>query len=302
LFEKKSRIERLLVHHPDPESESAVKLKGKLSRIDEQYSRVRSNIASEREALCWLVARDLSVLVRQYGADRIRVEDLHWLGGSGQSWNFSQQRKCIETVADRYGILLEVVNACNSSHVDPSCEGQELAEGPSTDTRMCTWGDGSEHDRDDTASLELACRKPKSVSHDRDASVAVEAAGFKREHACEIVAVKPRGRKAKEKKTRCEAGRPGRADYSYRPDLEAFYSSIRERRRELSEARREGGESFSWNDYVVGASRSVALLRECRSANTVPSGSALDGVPAHPIEATQSSTDKIEYLTAKMQE
>ena len=298
LYQKKTRIERLIEHNPN--SKDIKKLKEKLTRIEKEYSNVRSNIASERESLCWLVARDLSVLVRQYGGDRVRIEDLRWIGGSGQSWNFSQMRKCIEIVLKRYGIKLESVNACNSSKSDPSCEGQELLSAPTTGSRTCEWADGSTHDRDDTSGLELACRKPKKQSHDRNAEKPIGVIGVKREYAPEIVAVKPRGRNAKKQhKTRRESGRPKEIDYSYRPDLDAFYSSIRERRRELAKAREKGGDSFTWYDFVVGTSRSVALLRECRSVDFVPSGSLSGGVPARPIEAIRSSTDEVANSVVK---
>ena len=294
LYTKKERIARLIKHHSDSDSDKIVKLKKKLANLEEQYSWVRSNIASEREALCWLVARDLCVLVRQYGGNRVRVEDLRWVGGSGQSWNFSQQRQCLEIVAKRYGIGVESVSAANSSKSDPSKEALKLMEEPSTDSRTCVWADETEHDRDDTSGLELGCREPGKTTHDRDAVENVEVEGEPREYAPEIVAVKPRGRKAKKtRKTRREAGRSEKLDYSYRPDIASFHSSIRERRQELAHARESGGESFNWFDFVVGSSRSVALLRECRSVDFVPAGSISGGVPAHPTGAIQSSTDNL---------
>ena len=292
LYRKMERIERLVKHNRDTD---AVKgLKSKLSRIEGEYKGVRSNIAAERESLCWLVARDLGVLVRQYGGDRVRIEDLRWIGGSGQSWNFSQMRKSIEIVLKRYGIKLEAVNACDSSRSDPSCEGELLASGPTVDSRTCEWNDGSIHDRDDTSGLELACREPGRKTHDRDAKESVEVEGVAREYAPEIVAVKARGRKAKKlRRSRRASGRSAGIDRSYRPDIEEMHSSIRKRREELSKARERGGEGFSWKEFVEGASRSVATLRECRSVGFVPSGAFPGGVPARPSEVIRSSIDEI---------
>ena len=293
LYQRYKAVERLIAHHPEPNCPDIKKLKEKNANRHEEYLKVRSNIASERQALCWMVARDLCVLVRQYGGCRIRLEDLRWVGGSGQSWNFSQLADCVEIVASRYGILVEHVNAKDSSKNQPSKANLKLKKEADSVTRTVVWSDGSIHDRDDNAGLELGCRKSKnSLSHDRDALTSVEVKDSNREFAPELPGVKPRGRRKKTAfKRRC-AGRSEDLDLSYRPDLDGFYASIRERREEFHRAREAAGEAgLTWFDFVGRLPRSVVVLRKYRSVASGTLVLVAGGAPACSTGATQSLTN-----------
>lgn len=271
IYEKYERLSRLVAYRKDVGSDEYERLSARVRNLYKNYSEVKSNIAGERESLAFLIARDVLVLARQYGAGVVRVERLSWVGGSGQSWDFSSVIRAIERHANRYGVRVERVSAYKSSQFDPSGVGVPLRVAADTVARVCVWSDGSVHDRDDSASVELGCRDSKySVSHDRDAVVSCDVVGESRVFCPEARPVRRRGRgrDGQEKRSRYAMGRPFGCDLGLVPDLSGFYASIRERRAELAAERARVsalGGVFDVCKFVAELSSTVAVLCECRS-------------------------------------
>jgi transposase len=244
-------------------------------RLFDEYKSVRSNYAAEREHVSRLVARDIVSFACEFSCDEIHVEDLRWVGGSGQSWNYATTIEHIEIVANRYGIRVVKVNAYKSSQTDPLTGilfSDDAMPGLGED-RFEVWGDGSVHDRDGGSGLELACRSRRGSSE-----------GTKHERSL-VEEVIPRGKSRSYGKGKrgawmgehwCKIG----VTEGYRPSDE-FLVSLRERRRLWREARKQA------DNLVVGFSGSVSTLGEPRTAETGTSQSTSGG-PAH--NARKSST------------
>ena len=287
LFDKIKRLERLVEHAVEPDKQTV----DKLTHLRENYAGVRSNISSERTSLAWLAANELVAAARMYCARNISIEDLRWVGGSGQSWDYGQFASCLQCVCDRYGINLVKVSACRSSKTDPST-GDALA-GEDSGDRVVIWGDGSEHDRDGSSGLDLACREPYSMVHVRFAKhVVVDPCGDAQVE-CRV----SRSRVHHDKKKLCADGvrRWGSKCIKasddtgvvrgYRVDRAAFLSSIRARRDEWREVQRRKNLQRDAIFKFVESSRSVACLSSCRSVKAY-----LDGVPGCPNHSIDSQT------------
>lgn len=273
LYEKIQHNEKLLAG-ADPDHPGTVALERKLAGQREQYSGVRSNIASERDSLEWLVANNVVRLAREFACGVIRHENLSWVGGTGQSWDYSAVFRKLGVVADRYGIVVERVSAFKTSQLDPSTGG-ELEERV-VDERVAVWGDGSAHDRDGSAGLVIAGRssgygvgqevlagqclvEPFGKSLEGDHFIV--RGGVRAGKRCAKVRARRRERSRVVQRVECVVG--------YRSDVSAFGASIGERRREWREfldARRGelgGGGSVSIFSFLE-SSRSVARLLCCR--------------------------------------
>lgn len=269
LYEKIQHNEKLL-GNADPSHPGTAALARKLENQREQYSGVRSNIAGEREALEWLVANNVARLAREFACGEVHCEDLRWVGGHGQSWDYGKIISKIEQVAGRYGIRVTRVSAYKTSQLDPST-GEELSA-RDDDARTFTWADGSEHDRDGSAALVIAGRPAGyGASQSLLASVPVEKPfGVVPDEGHDIV--RGGGKRARKKPSSKRGGashpsQPVECRRGYRGDGERFGSSVRERVREFLDALNgdEGRCSrFSMFSFVE-SSRSVACLLCCRS-------------------------------------
>ena len=238
--------------------------------------------ASERESLSWLVANEIVALAREFSCYCINIENLKWVGGSGQSWNYSQLFNCLSVVADRYGIGVVRVSAYKSSQRDAST-GKDLVGGVSSD-RVAVWADGSCHDRDGNAALELACRGAgRSDEHVRSLSSAVDVGAD-----CKLYSPVVRSRVRCDRKrvsgdgdcrwssggdsggSSSVIGRSGVCDIGVSVDRSTFLASVRARRDEWLGVMRERGLNRDCIFSFAGSSGSVACLARCRSV--VPSG------------------------------
>ena len=273
LYQKMQVLQRLIKHSDEPDKQTV----DKLTHLQANYEGVRSNIKSERDSLAWLAANELVTVARMYGARNINIEDLRWVGGSGQSWDYGRFRSCLETVANRYGVNIIKVNASRSSKTDPSTGEDLLVEDDGS--RVVVWADESEHDRDGSSGLELACREPYSCQHDRFARVRVD-------KPCGDSSVRvsvSRSRVHHDKKHRCANGKRrwtskgmlSHADVDdasvvcrgYRVSAE-FVASIRARRDEWREVQRRKNLQRDAIFKFAESSRTVARLSSCRSVKS----------------------------------
>lgn len=276
LYDKAWHKRNLASHCKDADMRS--RLEAEADRLFVEYGRVRSNYAAEREHVSCLVARDLVAFAREFSCDEIHVEDLRWVGGSGQSWDYAATIEDIENVAARYGVRVVRVNAFMSSRTDPLTGllfGEDEAPGLG-DGRFEVWGDGSVHDRDGGSGLELACRPRRGVEDDTS---------HERGLVCEVV---PRRRcrsygKGKRSSWMNEHWDKRHVTEGYRPS-EDFLVSVREAREVWREAKKA-------ENNRVGCSRSVGTPGEPRSVETGTSQS-ISGAPAHNarVSSTQNQT------------
>lgn len=273
LYDKAWHKKNLASHCPDEVLKA--KLEAESCRLFDEYERVRSNYAVEREHVSRLVARDIVAFAREFGCDEVHVEDLRWVGGSGQSWNYATTIRDIVSVADRYGIRVVRVNAYKSSQTDP-LTGELFVDGCAPGLggdRVEVWGDKSVHDRDGGSGLEIACRPGRGVEGDTK---------HERDLVCEVVPRRKCRSYGKGKRSSWMNEHWGNVSVTegYRPSPE-FLVSLRKRR----EYWREGMNRADNNG--VGYSRSVSTPGEPRTAETGTSQST-SGVPAH--NARNSST------------
>ena len=295
LYDKWVRLDRL-VKKSKVVDEKALR---KCESIRLEYESVRSNYASERESLSWLVANEIVALAREFSCYCINIENLKWVGGSGQSWNYSQLFNCLSVVANRYGISVVRVSAYKSSQRDAST-GKDLVNGVSSD-RVAVWADGSCHDRDGNAALELACRGVgHSDGHVRSLSSAMDVgADCKRYSPVVRSRVHCDGKRVVgDGKRRWTSGgdsggsssvvrRSGVCDVGVSVDRSTFLASVRARRDEWLGVMRERSLNRDCIFSFAGSSGSVACLARCRSV--VPSG--VVGVPGV-IDCLEQSAGK----------
>lgn len=273
LYDKAWHKRNLAKHCKDATMKA--QLEGESERLFDEYEGVRSNYAAEREHVSRLVARDIVAFAREFSCDEIHVEDLRWVGGSGQSWNYATTIEQIGVVADRYGIRVVKVNAYKSSQTDP-LTGLLFSDDAMPGLgggRFEVWGNGSVHDRDGGSGLELACRPRRGSGEDTK---------HERNLVKEVV---PRRKcrsygKGKRGAWMGEHWDKVRVTEGYRPSDE-FLVSLRERRRLWREARQQA------SNLGVGCSGSVSTLGEPRTVETGTSQST-SGEPAH--NARKSST------------
>ena len=295
LYDKWTRLNRLVKKSKVVDE----KTRRKCEAVRLEYESVRSNYASERESLSWLIADEIVALAREFSCYCINVENLKWVGGSGQSWNYSQLFNCLSVAADRYGISVVRVSAYKSSQRDAST-GKDLAGGVSSD-RVAVWKDGSCHDRDGNAALELACRGAgHSDGHVRSLSSAVDVgAGCKRYSPVVRSRVHCDKKRVVDNGERCWTpdggsggsssviGRSGVCDVGVVVGRSTFLASVRARRDEWLGVMRERSLNRNCIFSFAGSSGSVACLARCRSV--VPSGTV--GVPGV-FDCLEQSADK----------
>ena len=94
-------------------------LSNKLKRQIDEKQNVSTSLTKLKEHCEWLIARDIVNHCIFYNIDTIHVEDLKWLESKGGKWNFSSIQECLHEVAQLHGISLYVINARNTSQVDP---------------------------------------------------------------------------------------------------------------------------------------------------------------------------------------
>lgn len=298
LYNKLNRLNRLVTKAKNPD-EKAIR---KRDSVRVEYESTRSNYASERESLSWLVANEIVALAREFACECINIENLKWVGGSGQSWNYSQLFNYLSIVADRYGIRVIKVSAYKSSQRDAST-GADLVGGVSSD-RVAVWGDGSCHDRDGNAALELACRGAgHSDEHVRSLSSTVTVDDVRGKYSPVVRShvhcdKKRKGADGKRRWVSAESSvgfvvnRSGSCDVGVSVSRDGFLASVRARRDEWLEVKRErdlvADDVFSF----TGSSRSVACLARCRSV--VPSGTV--GVPGV-FDCLEQSANKVNKPT-----
>ena len=295
LYDKWVRLDRLVKKSKVVDEKTLRKCEA----VRLEYESVRSNYASERESLSWLVANEIVVLAREFSCYCINVENLKWVGGYGQSWNYSQLLNCLSVVADRYGISVVRVSAYKSSQRDAST-GKDLVDGVSSD-RVAVWANGSCHDRDGNAALELACRGAgHSDGHVRSLSFAMDVGADKRYSPvvrsrvhCDGKRVVSNGKRrwtsgSDSGSSSSLVGRSGVCDVGVSVDRSTFLASIRARRDEWLGVMHERNLNRDCIFSFAGSSGSVACLARCRSV--VPSG--IVGVPGV-FDCLEQSANKV---------
>lgn len=277
LHEKIQHNEKLIVN-ADPVHPGTIALSRKLENQRAQYSGVRSNIAGEREALEWLVAGNVVRFAREFACGEVHCEDLRWVGGCGQSWDYGKIISKIGQVAGRYGIRVIRVSAYKTSRLDPSTGGELSLR--DDDSRVFTWADGSKHDRDGSAAIVIAGRSAGFGAGQDVLAVGevVEPFGVERDAGGHDIV--RGGARAARKLPRSGRGgvrrscQPVECCRGYRGSV-GYGVSIRERVREFLDARvgegRCSGSVFSFAE----SSRSVACLLCCRSQSPVTRQSRL---------------------------
>ena len=127
----------------------------KIERLYYEKRHVVNKLSGLRQALAWLIARDIAYHCQVNGVDTVKLENLSWLEARGGKWNFSDIQDTIHQVLSAYGIAVYKVNPKDSSQVDPFTDKRIAHMSRSAITSIGV------RDRDYLASLELTKRPGK---------------------------------------------------------------------------------------------------------------------------------------------
>jgi len=129
---------------------------------------VRSNLISKRtrmkKQLARLVARDVVNHALECKASVIRLEDLKFVTDVGGRWHYAEVQNCILEAAELVGILVEIVDAKDSSRTNPFTD-EKISY--NAKTRSLEIAKGFFLDRDFGASIELARRFPNKSKRNK---------------------------------------------------------------------------------------------------------------------------------------
>ena len=130
-------------------------LANKIERLYSEKRYVINKLSRLRQALAWLIARDIAYHCRVNNVDTVKLENLSWLEARGGKWNFSDIQDTVHQLLSALGVAVYKVSPKNSSQVDPFTNEQIKHVGRSANTSVGI------RDRDYLASLELTKRPGK---------------------------------------------------------------------------------------------------------------------------------------------
>jgi len=152
IYAKTKRIEKLL------KGKENLYLLQHYNDLVEQSRLVKSKRTRLKDHASWLIARDIINHAVKHKVIEIKLEDLGWLASRGGKWDYSLTQAKIKEIAELNNIKVIIVDAWNSSHIDPFSD--EYVD-PDSD-RFVKIGEDN-LDRDFVASLELSRRFKKGL-------------------------------------------------------------------------------------------------------------------------------------------